>query len=405
VGSRLLTLLGTRGRRPYRYEQPGALLDDFSNLVPWDPTGGTVAADTTYVITGTQSAKLTSDAVGSNVNIRRSGMSVDLSAGNRISLWVYTPIAESTLTDIKTATVYLWSGSAWVNQARGLRPGWNKIDLDPYPSGTWAAGGGELDFATGPLTSVTIRINKQDYEQSIVAYVDCLTNNSRSRPKCVLSFDDGLVTQYTELFPRMAAYGFKGTLYVITDNIDGAGALSMAQLTEMYNAGWDVSNHTMTHPTLTELTSEQVQTEVAGARDWLASHGFTRRNCHLHFCYPGSIWDIAVMSDIETAGMLSGRATASVVQGNALDSPLLLRSQLVDDKSVAAVTDIVDTAIRRGGTAMLYGHAVGGVSWAAENYDALLAYLHSKRNEIDVITMSEWYDWITKRPEALWLPT
>ncbi len=70
------------------------------------------------------------------------------------------------------------------------------------------------------------------------------------------TFDDNMLSQYTHVFPIFQQFGFRGTFYII------AGALedypywlygTWNEFIQMYNAGQEMSSHTMTHPHLQNL--------------------------------------------------------------------------------------------------------------------------------------------------------
>jgi peptidoglycan/xylan/chitin deacetylase (PgdA/CDA1 family) len=91
-----------------------------------------------------------------------------------------------------------------------------------------------------------------------------------------LAFDDGNDTDYTEAYAYMQPHGLIGTSFITSDFIGGVGQLTVAMMTEMYNAGWDMANHTKTHPTLSDLTEAQQEAEFIACRDALNGWGFSR---------------------------------------------------------------------------------------------------------------------------------
>ena len=92
-----------------------------------------------------------------------------------------------------------------------------------------------------------------------------------------LGFDDQRVSQATA-GPLLAAQGFHGTFYVISQFIDAAGShpesLNMAQLKSLEVAGNEIGGHTKTHPDLVRLTAAQRNTEICDGRTELVNDGF-----------------------------------------------------------------------------------------------------------------------------------
>jgi peptidoglycan/xylan/chitin deacetylase (PgdA/CDA1 family) len=68
-------------------------------------------------------------------------------------------------------------------------------------------------------------------------YPDCT-------PAVLMSFDDGVPSQYVEAFGYMRQYRMRGTIY---PNGNLGGGITVPQLVEMASAGWTVGHHTRTH--------------------------------------------------------------------------------------------------------------------------------------------------------------
>lgn len=97
----------------------------------------------------------------------------------------------------------------------------------------------------------------------------------------VFTFDDGYVSTL-----RAAAIlercGFPGTVFVVTDFVDGERPLRWARveneapehmlplgwdgLRQLTSAGWEVGSHTASHPLLTEAEDETLDRELASSR-------------------------------------------------------------------------------------------------------------------------------------------
>ena len=73
-----------------------------------------------------------------------------------------------------------------------------------------------------------------------------------------LSFDDGRLDTYTNAYRIMKKYNLYGTIHVITGYVDGSftrqlsgsdNALTIENLIEMENTGWEISSHGDQHIT------------------------------------------------------------------------------------------------------------------------------------------------------------
>lgn len=82
-------------------------------------------------------------------------------------------------------------------------------------------------------------------------------------------------------------------------------ACSWQQLREMQQAGIEIGGHTVTHPSLGQVTESQVRREIEGCRDMLSEHLGDRAR---PFCYPnGTISDFTpfVKQVVEEAGFIA----------------------------------------------------------------------------------------------------
>lgn len=78
----------------------------------------------------------------------------------------------------------------------------------------------------------------------------------------VLTFDDGYVDNYTEMFPILKEKGGRATIFLIADLIGTDGYLNEEQIQEMAQSGLvSFQSHTCSHPRLPELSAEAVRDE------------------------------------------------------------------------------------------------------------------------------------------------
>lgn len=82
--------------------------------------------------------------------------------------------------------------------------------------------------------------------------VDVIKNGGQLPPHpIILTFDDGYQNNYEYAFPIMKEHGFVGVVYVSADPIDSKGYLTVEELKEMIEYGWEVGSHGTTHIDLT----------------------------------------------------------------------------------------------------------------------------------------------------------
>lgn len=149
----------------------------------------------------------------------------------------------------------------------------------------------QLDYLA--MTSQVI-----DYEAALSYLQDGV---AQSRGAIVLTFDDGYVDFYTNVFPLLQRWHLPATLFVTTGFVEEGVAYPMLSfphldvkpvtwemLGEMAESGLvTMGAHTHTHPLLTEVTREQMEEELAKPIDLFQQRLGIRPH---HFCYPRAVW-------------------------------------------------------------------------------------------------------------------
>lgn len=95
-----------------------------------------------------------------------------------------------------------------------------------------------------------------------------------------LMFDDGPRNTFGQAKPVLDAYGYKGTAAVITSNIGQRGFMTSAQIGTLYNSGWEIVSHSVTHSDMTAMTDAQALSEFTSSKNALSAYGVK------NFAYP-----------------------------------------------------------------------------------------------------------------------
>jgi peptidoglycan/xylan/chitin deacetylase (PgdA/CDA1 family) len=112
----------------------------------------------------------------------------------------------------------------------------------------------------------------------------------------VITFDDGYASVYDSAWPRLQAYDFSATVFLVTgycgggnqwpgqmDGVPKRGLLTWDQVSELAAAGWEFGAHTRTHPPLPGIPTDQAEEEILTSREEIESRiGQTVRS----FAYP-----------------------------------------------------------------------------------------------------------------------
>lgn len=110
----------------------------------------------------------------------------------------------------------------------------------------------------------------------------------------ILTFDDGYMDNYTELFPILQKYHAKATIFVVTGTVDyNPRSLTSEQIREMSDSGLvSIQSHTATHPYLMGLSREAQQWELVQSKLDLAA--ITGKEPTV-ICYPSGSYDAVTL--------------------------------------------------------------------------------------------------------------
>ncbi len=79
---------------------------------------------------------------------------------------------------------------------------------------------------------------------------------------CLLTFDDGLLDNYTIAFPIIKEFSLKAYFFVTVSKIGTDGYMNWEQLKELKESGMIIGSHGMTHKVLVELDYKELNDEI-----------------------------------------------------------------------------------------------------------------------------------------------
>ena len=125
------------------------------------------------------------------------------------------------------------------------------------------------------------------------------------RRPVVLTFDDGYRSVYTVGLPVLRSHGWTGVLNLAVEH--QWTDLPPRFVWQLRAAGWELDDHTFTHPELTGLGDAALEREVAGSR------AFLRKQYRVpvdFFCYPAGRYDDRVIAAVRKAGYVGATTTS-----------------------------------------------------------------------------------------------
>jgi peptidoglycan/xylan/chitin deacetylase (PgdA/CDA1 family) len=115
----------------------------------------------------------------------------------------------------------------------------------------------ERGYRTVSITQAFEAVHRPESDEKLVA----------------ITFDDGYLDFYTHAFPILSRYGFTATVFLPTAYIGdsalrfkGLDCLTWSQVRDLRRAGMEFGSHTVTHPQLTDVGSEQLRSEVSASK-------------------------------------------------------------------------------------------------------------------------------------------
>lgn len=247
------------------------------------------------------------------------------------------------------------------------------------------------------MTTLRVKMRSATGKQTAATF-GCIKYNLRGLPRIVLGFDDASKGVYDNAYPYMASKNLRGVTYVVPSLVgSSASYCSLANLTTMYAAGWDISNHTYNHLDLTTVTETEAETEIQSATTWLLTNGFTRSARHL--AVPNGQVNANVTQAIANSNLKTARNSVTKTFYPEIESLLALPAQaIVNTNTAAQAIALVDDAMQKGKSIIFMFHDIqatetGTYVWATSKFQSFVDYLVERK--VPVVTINEWYNGLT----------
>jgi len=123
----------------------------------------------------------------------------------------------------------------------------------------------------------------------------------------VLTFDDGTKSDIDYVAPLLKRYGFGASFYVTDGLRDIKGeddSLTWDDIRKLNDMGFEIGNHTETHPDVTTLSRQQFVTELEGIENRCKQYGIPAPTT---FAYPGYNFNIQAAEVLLAKGYLFAR--------------------------------------------------------------------------------------------------
>lgn len=322
----------------------GELIEDFEAVEGWTPMEeSNVAGDGEMALTGSQSLRIENQgAVAGVFQAFPDGLDI---SGNRLSMAIRvdTPLPARVRLEIDAPARadQLWTTRTML----GSHTGWFRMDAG------WTGQRGEPNLEN--IQEMRIYIQPQGEEEIRFWIDDLRMTPAADQGYVILSFDDAAATQYETAFPILEEYGYQAAAAVIPDALNRPPRLSIGNLREMRDAGWDISSHPDAGTGLTQIPPEEARSTIESAFEYLTNRGFPKGARHMFTPYHDINHEVMqiVREYHETCFYFAGNNT------NAPPSSLFHISR-VDMHDIEGFTNLIDMAAQHNQLAVGLAHGV-----------------------------------------------
>lgn len=141
---------------------------------------------------------------------------------------------------------------------------------------------------------------------------DSLSGNYQLPENPVLiTFDDGYLDNYENAYPILKKYGFKATIFVISSFVGKyEHYFDWEQAKEMAEHGISIQSHTVDHKSMTDLSDEQLRTELVESKKKIEEEMGRPVN---FIAYPTGTYNLHIAQMVKDAGY---KAAFTIKYGN-----------------------------------------------------------------------------------------
>lgn len=365
------------------------VLESFKNTADFTSIRANLTQSTTTFKTGTSALSVECTTAGNWTQIEKSGLSLNLANDNNFEIKLY--VADKS--HLNNVTLYFYNAGGgyysglWSCNGSGQN-GWN--------TARWAKSrltqNGTISW-NDTITKIQVVFNlNASYTPTVI--LEPLKCNVKEHAYFMFQFDDGFASAYAVAKPKLDQYGYKGSVALNSNKVGTASYLTLAQCTELYNAGWDMINHTATHSNLSTGTYTQVIKDIQDMQQWLVTNGFNR-SVDDFFAYPTG-WSAMGEQVIKDLNFVAARDSVGSI--NYWNAPNYLKLQALSinasTANLSSITPYIDILAACGGIIIFYVHNIvdspTGVDCSRTLWESAVDYVNGKGSAITVITPSEW---------------
>ncbi|RQG95376.1 polysaccharide deacetylase family protein [Natrarchaeobius chitinivorans] len=363
----------------YRADLPGESLETFEELDGWVSMldGGRLEADRKDPYAGSQSAHLIADEDdeyagvygtlphGENLRDRNLSLAVKFTGRKQLHLTLEL-FAPNSRNAVRMRRVLVGPADRWVRVDFGTTRIEGRPDL-------------------GDVREFRLRARRRGEDEGpIECWIDDLRAVERpDRGKVVLLFDGTLESHHITALEYLDSYGFSGVEAVIPEAVGETGRLTLDQLDELVDSGWDVAARPRTGvQSLPEFSPEEQEGMIGRTAAWLEHRGFEEGANH--FLTPRNVLGTT------TADLVAEYHEQAFRFGggpNALPVTDPHNLGFVSGAAGEETNGYVDRAAEYGQLTVLHFEHLGDDGLSEDSFADLLEHVATR--DVDVVTASE----------------
>jgi peptidoglycan/xylan/chitin deacetylase (PgdA/CDA1 family) len=111
---------------------------------------------------------------------------------------------------------------------------------------------------------------------TLLSFSSALFSYSLAEPirAAIITFDDGMLSQYTYAKPILDKYNFKATFYIICNSVDKENRMNWNNIQTLEEEEHEIGSHSMNHKRLSTLSEEEIRYEIIESKRCLQEKGF-----------------------------------------------------------------------------------------------------------------------------------
>ncbi|MFC6905778.1 polysaccharide deacetylase family protein [Halalkalicoccus tibetensis] len=242
----------------------GEVVDDFEDLDEWAALEGDITPDEDEALTGSQVPRI--ENAGNVAGMFRAypdGLDME---GHHLSLAVRVENPRPVGITVRILAPGEADQLESTRTIVGTYEGWLRMDVG-Y---TNQVGEPFLD----DVQEIQILIESQD-EEEIRFWVDDLRMTpAADQGYVMLTFDDGVESQYENALPLLEERGMSATASVVPDSLNREDRMTIDHLREMRDAGWDISSHPEGEAFMELNDPESIRQVIESDYEYLDERGF-----------------------------------------------------------------------------------------------------------------------------------